>query len=70
MDAQNYFCPQIRVPCYALHIGPTKYFSPYVKSKDDLLATKKTAWLKFKFENLEVLCAAVNRNNSAPILTN
>jgi len=70
MSAQNYFCPQSRVyPAVPLLIGPTKCFSPYKKNKDDLMATK-TAWLKFKFENSDGLCAAVNRNNSVPILTN
>jgi len=39
-------------------------------NEDGLLATKNTAWLKFKFENLDVFCAAINRNNSVPILTN
>jgi len=71
MGAQNYYCTQssYRYPAMPLLIGPTKFFLPYVKNKDDLLAIKK-AWLKFKFENSDVLCAVINRNHSVPIHTN
>jgi len=33
-------------------------------------SSSKKAWLKLEFENLNVLCDGVNRNNSVPILTN
>jgi len=55
MGAQNYFSSRAGYPKVQLN-----FFLLYVKTKA-IYWQQKTAWLKFKFENSDVSCAAVNK---------
>jgi len=68
---KNIFAPRVGYLATRLLIG--NIFSLYVKKQSRFSAPfppQKTDWLKFKFENLDVLCDGVNRNNFVPILAN